>query len=119
MTLDMVNKVLELCGIDKRIVRPTTAAEREALSADPNVIVADPGEAGLMVALATLRGQRPTADNTTNEWKETVRSIFDQLHFGKQSVFNNDLARYIVAMIEVRHHAYFCEGKTMKEWENG
>ena len=56
---------------------------------------------------------------TTDAWKETVRDIFDELHFGTDSVFKGQrrLARRIVSIIETRHHDYFCEGKTMAEWQ--
>lgn len=60
-----------------------------------------------------------TEPNATNPWCETVRDIFDRLHFGERSVFNDECAREIVALIEKRHHDYFCVGKTMKEWNDG
>ena len=44
------------------------------------------------------------------DWKQTVRDIFDELHFGENNIFNGqtELAHKIVAMIEQRHHDYFC-----------
>lgn len=53
---------------------------------------------------------------TRNEWKETVRDIFDHAHFRGD---NSGFARQIIALIEKRHHDYFCGGKTMKEWNDG
>lgn len=51
-------------------------------------------------------------------WKQTVRAIFDELHFGRDSVFcgQSRAARKIVGMIEERHRDYFCEGRTLGEW---
>ena len=59
--------------------------------------------------------QNPTT--APNPWRETVRAIFDHLHFGRWTVFNDDCAREIVATIEERHHDYFCVGKTMAQWK--
>ncbi len=42
-------------------------------------------------------------------WKETVRAIYDELHFGTDNIFNSNLADHIVRMIEERHSAYFSE----------
>lgn len=45
-----------------------------------------------------------------NVWKETVRKIFDTLHFDEDSIFTGSrLAKRLIALIEERHHAYFCE----------
>lgn len=58
---------------------------------------------------------KTTADDV---WKQTVRDIFDLLHFGNRSVFNDECAREVVDLIEERHHDYFCLGKAMKEWNS-
>lgn len=50
-----------------------------------------------------------------NEWRETVRDIFDELMFGRSDGLS--LKSALIALIEQRHHAYFCEGRTMAEWE--
>lgn len=43
-----------------------------------------------------------------NPWKQTVRDIFDELHFGQDSIFTGSkLASRIVSMIEDRHGDYF------------
>lgn len=61
---------------------------------------------------------RPMTKQTTNLWRETVRDIFDTLHFGEDNLFTGSrLAKRIIALIEERHPDYFCEGKTMAEWE--
>lgn len=49
-----------------------------------------------------------------NQWKETVRWIYDELHFGKQTIYNNDLARKIIDKIEDNHHDYFLESSEDK-----
>jgi hypothetical protein len=43
------------------------------------------------------------------DWKETVRDIYDTLHFGQGNVFtkNNRLASRLVDMIEERHPGFF------------
>ena len=48
-----------------------------------------------------------------NDWKETVRTIYDMMHTDK-ALFSPDekvsrLARNIIEVIEERHHGYFCE----------
>jgi hypothetical protein len=68
----------------------------------------------------TKNPREQTTPEISGPWKETVRAIFDECHSGPISVFHSDsgsiLAARIVKMIEERHHAYFCEGKTMAEW---
>lgn len=55
---------------------------------------------------------------TANPWRETVRDIYDRLHFQDPGLFSGDpLAKELIAFIEERHHDYFCEGKTPEEWE--
>lgn len=60
-------------------------------------------------------GPRQTTDfrtepDATNPWRETVRDIFDMLHHGEDDIFTgNQLARRLVALIEDRHHDFFCE----------
>jgi hypothetical protein len=51
---------------------------------------------------------------TTDPWRETVRDIFDILMFSSKPL--TEVERRILNWIELRHHDYFCEGKTMKEW---
>lgn len=45
---------------------------------------------------------------TTNEWKETVREIYDMLQFSKHTDAY-DLKDDLINLIESRHHSYFCE----------
>lgn len=44
-------------------------------------------------------------------WRETVRDIYDALHFAPGNVFDDDgagqLAAYLIALIEKRHPDYF------------
>ena len=54
----------------------------------------------------------PTTEE--NPWKETVRGIFDMLVLSTEQA--SDLECRILDLIESRHHDYFCEGKTMAEW---
>lgn len=45
-------------------------------------------------------------------WRDTVRAIYDELHFGEDSVFGGsgrDLARRLLTVIEDRHGDYFCQ----------
>ena len=43
-------------------------------------------------------------------WRETVRDIYDALHFGADNVFTGSaLARRLIALIEARHPKYFDE----------
>ena len=43
-----------------------------------------------------------------NEWRETVRDLYDKLHFGPDNIFTgNRLAMGIVAFIEERHPEFF------------
>lgn len=56
----------------------------------------------------------PSDSNTTadrNEWRETLRDLYDDLHFGPDNVFtgNTPLAARLVAFIEKRHADYFCQ----------
>ena len=55
--------------------------------------------------------EAPTAP--PNAWKQTVRDIFDELHFGPDSVFvgQQRLATCIIGMIEARHAGYFGVGR--------
>jgi hypothetical protein len=49
-----------------------------------------------------------------NEWRETVRDIFDMLVLSRVDL--TPLENRILERIQSRHHSYFCEGKTMEEW---
>jgi hypothetical protein len=50
------------------------------------------------------------SQTTADPWRETVRDIFDTLHHGEDDIFTGSrLAKRLVAMIEDRHHAFFCE----------
>lgn len=46
-----------------------------------------------------------------DSWRETVRDLYDELHFGEGNYFDEDeagrLARRLVALIEERHPAFF------------
>lgn len=43
-------------------------------------------------------------------WRETVRDIYDRLHFKKPGFFSGDpLAKELIAFIEDRHPGYFVE----------
>jgi hypothetical protein len=43
-----------------------------------------------------------------NPWKETLRDMYDDLHFGKDNTFTGSrLAKRLVAFIEERHPRYF------------
>lgn len=45
-------------------------------------------------------------------WRETVRDIFDELHFAADGVFaGSDLAARLIELIERRHSDYFCAPK--------
>jgi hypothetical protein len=47
---------------------------------------------------------------TTNPWRETVRDIYDRLHFKEPGFFSGDpLAKELIAFIEDRHPDYFKE----------
>jgi hypothetical protein len=55
-----------------------------------------------------------------NPWRETVRDIYDRMHFGPHNVFGgNEAAREVVALIEERHRDYFCRdprtGRSFRE----
>lgn len=52
----------------------------------------------------------------SDEWKETVRDIFDTLMLHPGAL--TEVERRILDWIQLRHHDYFCEGKTMKEWND-
>jgi hypothetical protein len=54
MTLELANAVLAAMGKAKRLLRPSSVAERLIHAKDPGVIMVDPGEAGLWAALAAL-----------------------------------------------------------------
>ncbi len=51
----------------------------------------------------------PTPTNTAdNAWRETVRDLYDDLHFGKDNFFTgNPLASRLIKFIEDRHPEYF------------
>lgn len=55
----------------------------------------------------------PSAER--NEWKETVRDIFDILMFHPGAL--TEVERRILDWIQNRHPDYFCEAKTMAEWQ--
>ena len=50
-----------------------------------------------------------------NSWRETVRTIYDTLHFGPDNMFEEGdsqrLAARLVALIEERHPGFF-KGRT-------
>ena len=55
-----------------------------------------------------------TADRNTetaaNPWRETVRDMYDDLHFGQINVFTgNRLAKRLIKFIEDRHPGFFNE----------
>lgn len=55
-----------------------------------------------------------------NEWKETVREIYDLLHFGQDSIFSGEgrpLARRLVDLIEARHPDFFVETRELTKGE--
>jgi hypothetical protein len=71
----------------------------------------DPSPASLWtLGTAVAEIDRLRAEIADNPWRETVRAIFDELHFGKDTVFHGQvsLANHIVGMIEERHRDYFC-----------
>lgn len=46
----------------------------------------------------------------TNEWRETVRDLYDDLHFGEDNLFTgNRLAKRLIGFIEDRHPGFFNE----------
>ena len=45
--------------------------------------------------------------NDFNKWRETVRMIYDSLHFGNHNVKGGKPAKQIVKFIEDRHPTYF------------
>ena len=54
-----------------------------------------------------MRG-RQTMDE--NEWRQTVRDLYDELHFGPDNLFTgNRLARRLIGFIEYRHPGFFNE----------
>lgn len=59
------------------------------------------------------------AKDDADGWKQTVRMIYDELHFGSDSVFQGQqrLARRTVGMIEARHSNYFCATTEMSATE--
>jgi hypothetical protein len=47
-------------------------------------------------------------DTEPNEWRETVRDLYDKLHFGPDNIFTgNRLAMGVVTFIEERHPGFF------------
>lgn len=47
---------------------------------------------------------------TTNEWRETVRDLYDDLHFGQDNIFTGSrLAARLIHLIEQRHPGFFNE----------
>lgn len=53
--------------------------------------------------------ERPMAEmDEPNEWRDTVRNIYDTLHFGLDNVFtDNRLAKRLIYLIEEKHPGYF------------
>lgn len=52
----------------------------------------------------------PQTTTHGNPWRETVRDIYDDLHFGQDNMFKGSrLAKRLIAMIEDRHPGYFNE----------
>ena len=52
--------------------------------------------------------ERAMTEPDDNPWRETVRDLYDKLHFGPHNIFTgNPLAQGIVAFIEERHPGYF------------
>ncbi len=60
-------------------------------------------------------GDSGTTKPPPNEWRETVRNIFDMLVLSRGSM--SPLEARMLAEIKGRHHDYFCGGKTTAEWE--
>lgn len=55
-----------------------------------------------------------TMTQTTDDWKETVRDIYDMMHkseFGISDKNNSaaSTADKVIGLIEKRHYSYFCE----------
>ena len=49
-------------------------------------------------------------------WRETVRDLYDDLHFGEDNVFTGSrLAARLIAFIEERHAAYFAAAAADEE----
>lgn len=56
--------------------------------------------AAIGALIATRSGDDP--------WRETVRDIYDKMHFGPDSCFTgNPIASHIIQFIEDRHRDYF------------
>lgn len=63
--------------------------------------------------------RKKTAKDGADAWKQTVRAIYDELHFGPDSVFRGQqqVACMIVGMIEARHPDYFCAAREATDAE--
>ena len=74
----------------------------------------DPAGGGPALGEGGSAGQATSAVQRTlppdEVWKQTVRDIYVELHFGCDSVFRGQrqLARRIVSMIEAQHPDFFC-----------
>jgi len=55
------------------------------------------------------------AKTTEDPWRETVRDLFDLLITKRDALSHSE--RRMLDVIEKRHHDYFCEGKTLAEWD--
>lgn len=45
-----------------------------------------------------------------NPWRETVRDLYDDLHFGQDNIFTGShLAKRLISFIENRHPGFFNE----------
>ena len=58
-------------------------------------------------AIRFANSQAAIADGVGVEWKQTVRDLYDMMHFGEHNTFNNPNLSKIVAFIEDRHRNYF------------
>ena len=51
---------------------------------------------------------------TADPWRETVRTIYDKLHFETPGFFSGDpLAKSLIAFIEGRHPGFFVDAHPM------
>lgn len=49
-------------------------------------------------------------EQAADNWRETVRDLYDDLHFGQDNLFTgNRLAKRLIAFIEARHPGFFNE----------
>ena len=60
-----------------------------------------------MIEAWNTRSTPAIADGVGAEWKQTVRDLYDMMHFGEHNTFNNPNLSKIVEFIEDRHRNYF------------